>query len=105
MTNHPDDINSAADRDIDRVSQPSDGGDFTLRPSANENGIPVWDAGGQPAPDPKESADEQSTEFWDAIEQAVAPPSQRAMWMLVGALGVCAVLITSAAAFATAYFL
>ena len=46
-----------------------------------------------------------SREFWDTVQSTFAQPAPRAIWVLIGALCVCAALITSAAAFATVYFL
>jgi zona occludens toxin (predicted ATPase) len=49
--------------------------------------------------------EETAREFWDSMQSTLAQPTPRAFWILIGALCICAALITSAAAFATVYFL
>jgi hypothetical protein len=52
------------------------------------------------------TADRNAVEFWDAAANpASVRPAKRATLIFIGTLSICAMLITSAAAFATIYIL
>lgn len=51
------------------------------------------------------TADRNAVEFWDAANPPSVRPTKRATLVFIGTLSICAMLITSAAAFATIYIL